>query len=144
MIAIAADSAGFGLKKEIMAYIEKSGLAYKDFGAFNDSPSDYPLYARFVCDAILRGECERGILVCGTGNGIAMAANRNAGIRAAICHDVFSAKAARSHNDANIIALGARVVGAGTALEAVGAFLDTGFSGEERHQRRVNMIEGRT
>jgi ribose 5-phosphate isomerase B len=141
MIAIASDSAGFALKKAVLGYLTENSLSYKDFGAYDDTPADYPVFAKQVCQAILAGECERGILICGTGNGIAMAANRHKGIRAAICHDPFSAEAARSHNDANIIALGARVINTDTAIKALDIFLNTEFSGEERHSKRIQMIE---
>jgi len=139
--AIACDSAGYEMKKSIMSFLTEKGFGFKDFGAFDNAPTDYPVFAQNVCRAILAGECDRGILICGTGNGISMAANRFRGIRAALCHDVFSAKSARDHNDANIISLGARVIGVGVALECVDAFLRTPFSGAERHQRRVEMIE---
>ena len=141
MIAIACDSAGFALKQIVVKYLKEKGLGYKDFGAYDESPTDYPTFAQSVSRAILDGECTRGILICGTGNGISMAANRFKGIRAAICHDVFSAKAAREHNDANIISLGARVIGAGVALECLEVFLNTPFSGIDRHKRRVDMLD---
>jgi len=141
VIAIACDSAGLALKHIVMDYLKENELEYKDFGAYDESPTDYPFFAQSVSRAILAGECTRGILICGTGNGISMAANRFKGIRAAICHDVFSAKAARSHNDANILSLGARVIGAGVALECVDAFLNTEFSGVDRHKRRVDMLD---
>jgi ribose 5-phosphate isomerase B len=102
--------AGFELKKAVMAYLNEKQIPFTDFGAFDASPCDYPVYAKAVCRAILTGGADRGILICGTGNGIAMAANRHAGIRAALCHDTFTAKAAREHNDANVLALGARVI----------------------------------
>ena len=141
MIAIACDSAGFALKQIVMQYLEDKGLKYKDFGAYDESPTDYPIFAQSVSCAILSNECTCGILICGTGNGISMAANRFKGIRAAICHDVFSAKAAREHNDANILSLGARVIGVGVALECVEVFLNTNFSGMDRHRRRVGMLD---
>jgi len=141
MIAIACDSAGFELKHVVMNYLTQNGFAFKDFGAYDATASDYPDMAKKVARAILDGECTRGILICGTGNGISMAANRFCGIRAAICHDVFSAQAARSHNDANIISLGARVIDEKLAIECLSIFLTTNFSNEERHVRRVGMIE---
>ncbi len=142
MIAIACDHGGYQLKQEIKAHLEKRGLAFQDFGCDSEAAVDYPIYARKVADAVLRGECERGILICGTGIGISIAANRIKGIRAALCTDCFMAEATRQHNDANILALGGRVVGPGLALKIVDTFLDTPFSGQERHQRRIELIEG--
>ena len=140
MLALGNDSAGLELMKHIKEYLNKKGLKYKDFGAFNDEPSNYPDFANHVTKAILNGECEKGILICGTGIGISMAANRHKGIRCALCHDVFSAKATRSHNDANVLAMGGRVIAFGHALEILEAFLNTEFSGEPRHQKRINMM----
>ena len=107
----------------------------------SEDSCDYPVFAKAVAGAIVNGECEKGILICGTGIGISIAANKVKGVRAALCHDCFSAKATRQHNDANILAMGARVVGAGLAVEIVKNFLETPFSNEERHIRRINMIE---
>ena len=142
MIALGCDSAGFELMQAVKAHLDGRGLVYKDFGAFNDESSDYPLFAQAAARAVLSDECDRGILVCGTGIGISMAANRFGGIRCALCHDTFSAKAARSHNDANMLALGGRVIGKWLAIEIVDAWLDTAFSGEERHNRRIGQIDG--
>lgn len=141
MIAIGCDHGGFELKQEIMKHLKERGLEYKDFGCDSTAAVDYPLYARKVADAILKGECERGILICGTGIGISIAANRIKGIRAALCTDCFMAEATRQHNDANILALGGRVVGPGLALKIVDTFLDTPFSGQERHANRIRLIE---
>lgn len=141
MIAIGCDHGGFELKQEIMKHLRERGLEYKDFGCDSTAAVDYPLYARKVADAILKGECERGILICGTGIGISIAANRIKGIRAALCTDCFMAEATRQHNDANILALGGRVVGPGLALKIVDTFLDTPFSGQERHANRIRLIE---
>lgn len=141
MIALGSDAAGYGLKQEVMKYLEQEGLEYKDYGCFDESPCDYPVYAKKVAHAIVEGECERGILICGTGIGISIAANKVRGIRAAICHDTFSAQATREHNDANILAMGARVIGAGLALKVVDTFLHTEFSGVERHINRIRQIE---
>ena len=142
MIAVACDHGGYTLKKEILKHLEKRGLAYKDFGCDSEAAVDYPIYARRVTDAITGGECERGILICGTGIGISIAANKVKGIRAALCHDCFSAQATREHNDANILAMGGRVVGPGLAVMIVDTFLHTPFSGDERHMRRIAKIEG--
>ena len=141
MIAIGSDHAGFELKKEVMAHLDARGLEYKDFGTYSDASCDYPVYGKAVAKAVASGECERGIIICGTGIGISIAANKVHGIRAALCGDCFSAEATRQHNDANVLALGARVVGPGLALKIVDTFLDTPFSNGERHIRRIEMIE---
>ena len=141
MIAIGCDQGGFALKQEIMAYLDKKGYKYKDFGSYSEASVDYPEYARKVCAAINYGICDKGILICGTGIGISISANKIKGIRAALCHDCFSAQATREHNDANMLAMGARVIGPGLALKIVDIFLDTPFSNDERHVRRIGMIE---
>lgn len=141
MIALGSDQAGFELKQEIIKYLEEKGLEYKDYGSYNADPVDYPVYGKLVANAIVSGECEKGILICGTGIGISIAANKVKGIRAAVCSDCFSAEATRLHNDANILAFGARVVGPGLAVKIADTFLNTEFSGAERHARRVGMIE---
>lgn len=141
MIAIGSDHGGFELKKEVMAHLDARGLEYKDFGTYSDASCDYPVYGKAVAKAVASGECERGIIICGTGIGISIAANKVHGIRAALCGDCFSAEATRQHNDANVLALGARVVGPGLALKIVDTFLDTPFSSSERHIRRIEMIE---
>ena len=141
MIAIGSDHGGFELKKEVMAHLDARGLEYKDFGTYSDASCDYPVYGKAVAKAVASGECERGIIICGPGNGISIAANKVHGIRAALCGDCFSAEATRQHNDANVLALGARVVGPGLALKIVDTFLATPFSNGERHIRRIEMIE---
>lgn len=141
MIGIGNDHAGYELKMEIVKYFEEKGIEYKDFGCGRRESSDYPLYAKAVGRAIQKKECELGILICGTGIGISIAANKMKGIRAALCHDCFSAEAARLHNDANILTMGARVVGHGLAVKIVDTFLNTEFSGNERHSRRIQMLE---
>jgi ribose 5-phosphate isomerase B len=141
MIAIGCDHGGFELKKEVMEHLKERNIEFKDFGTYTSESCDYPVYAGKVAEAVLSRECEFGILICGTGIGISIAANKIKGIRAALCHDCFSAEATRSHNDANILAMGARVVGAGHALKIVDTFLDTPFSNDERHIRRINLIE---
>lgn len=142
MLAIACDHGGYELKQEIIRHLEKRKIPFQDYGCDSVKSVDYPIYARKVADAIVKGECERGILICGTGIGISIAANKVKGIRAAVCSDCFSAEATRLHNDANVLALGARVVGVGLALKIVDTFLDTPFSGDERHARRISLIEG--
>ena len=141
MIALGCDQGGFALKQEIMAHLKERGLEFKDYGSYDEQSVDYPIYAKKVAEAILSGECDKGILICGTGIGISIAANKYEGIRAALCTDCFMAEATRLHNDANILAMGGRVVGAGLAIKMVDTFLDTPFSNEERHIRRINMIE---
>lgn len=141
MIALGCDHGGYELMQEVKAHLDKRGLAYKDFGCYSTESVDYPIYARKVAKAILNGECENGILICGTGIGISIAANKLPGIRAALCTDCFCAQATREHNDANILAMGGRVVGAGLALKIVDTFLDTPFSNNERHKRRIALIE---
>lgn len=141
MIALGNDQAGYGLKQEVIKYLEEKNLPYKDFGSYSEDSVDYPVYAKKVAHAVADGECEKGILICGTGIGISIAANKVKGIRAALCHDTFSAQATREHNDANILAMGARVIGPGLALKIVETFLNTEFSGAERHARRISMLE---
>ncbi len=141
MIALGCDHGGYPLMKEVIKYLDGAKIEYKNFGTYSEDSCDYPVFAKAVAGAIVNGECEKGILICGTGIGISIAANKVKGVRAALCHDCFSAKATRQHNDANILAMGARVVGAGLAVEIVKNFLETPFSNEERHIRRINMIE---
>ena len=140
MIAIGCDHGGYGLKLEIIKYLEKNGLEYQDFGCDGEAV-DYPIIAKKVGQAIIDGKCEKGILICGTGIGISIAANKMKGIRCALCSDCFSAEATRLHNDTNIIALGGRVVGPELAVKMVDIFLNTPFSEDERHIRRISMIE---
>ncbi len=140
MIAIGCDHGGYGLKLEIIKYLEKNGLEYQDFGCDGEAV-DYPIIAKKVGQAILDGKCEKGILICGTGIGISIAANKMKGIRCALCSDCFSAEATRLHNDTNVIALGGRVVGPELAVKMVDIFLNTPFSEDERHIRRIGMIE---
>ena len=142
MIAIGSDHGGFALKQEIMKHLEARGLSYKDYGTYSEASCDYPDFGRAVALAVANGEAEYGIIICGTGIGISITANKVPGIRAALCGDCFSAEATRSHNDANVLALGARVVGEGLAIKIVDTFLDTPFSNDERHIRRIQKIEG--
>ena len=141
MIAIGSDHGGYQLKQAVMKHLEKRGIEYRDFGCFSETSCDYPDYAKPVANAVVNGECEFGILICGTGIGISITANKIKGVRAALCTDCFCAEATRLHNNANILALGGRVVGEGLALKIVDTFLDTPFSNEERHIRRINKIE---
>ena len=141
MIALGCDHGGFPLMQEVISYLDKQGLEYENFGTYSTESCDYPIFAKKVAQAVQEGKCDKGILICGTGIGISITANKLKGIRAALCHDCFSAKATREHNDANILAMGARVVGPGLAIDIVENFLNTPFSGEERHVRRIQMIE---
>ncbi|MBQ5950891.1 MAG: ribose 5-phosphate isomerase B [Lachnospiraceae bacterium] len=141
MIAIGSDHGGYALKQEVMEHLAKRGIEFKDFGCYSEESCDYPVYGHAVGRAVASGEYEKGILICGTGIGISLAANKVPGIRAVVCGDVFTAKATREHNDANILAMGGRVVGPGLALMIVDTFLDTPFSGAERHVRRLQMID---
>ncbi len=141
MIALGCDHGGYELKQEIIAWLEAKGLDYKDYGCYSTASADYPEYAHVVAHAVADGTCEKGILICGTGIGISIAANKVKGIRAALCTDCFMAEATRLHNDANILALGGRVVGPGLALKIVETFLNTPFSQDERHIRRIGKIE---
>ena len=141
MIALGCDHGGYGLMQDVIKHLEERGLEYKNYGCYSEESVDYPVYAKKVAHAVADGECERGILICGTGIGISITANKVPGIRAALCGDCFSAQATREHNDANILAMGARVTGLGLALKIVDTFLDTPFSNDERHIRRIKMIE---
>lgn len=139
MYAIGSDHGGYALKQEIMKHLYERGIAYRDYGTYSDESCDYPDYGEAVGRAVASGECERGIVVCGTGIGISIAANKVRGVRCALCGDCFSAQMAREHNDANVLALGARVLGAGLALKIVDTFLDSSFAGG-RHERRVAKL----
>jgi ribose 5-phosphate isomerase B len=139
MLALACDHGGFDLLREIKAHLGEAGIAYRDFGTFTKDSCDYPEYASLAAYAVATGECDRAILVCGTGIGMSIAANKIRGIRAALCGDCFSAEMTRRHNDANILCLGARVTGAGLALKIVDIFLQTPFDGG-RHEKRVKLI----
>jgi ribose 5-phosphate isomerase B len=139
-LAIGADHAGFALKEDVRRGLEAAGHVVRDFGTDSAASVDYPDYALAVARSVQSGEAERGILICGTGIGMAISANRVRGVRAASCSDCYSARMARAHNDANVLAFGARVVGPGLAAELVRAFLETPFEGG-RHQGRVHKIE---
>ena len=139
MIALGSDHGGYGLKQEIIGYLEEKGIEYKDYGCYDESPCDYPVFGKKAAQAVVSGECEKGILICGTGIGISIAANKIKGVRAALCHDVFSAKATRAHNDTNMIAMGQRVIGEGLAVEILNAWLHTDFEGG-RHVKRIEKM----
>ncbi len=139
MIAIGSDHGGYALKQQLMKHLTDLGLEYKDYGTYSEESCDYPIYAEAVARAVAGGEAERGILICGTGIGMSMAANKIHGIRCALCGDCYSAELTRRHNDANILALGARVLGEGLAEKIMDTFLTTEFEGG-RHARRIGLI----
>lgn len=141
MVALGCDHGGYELKQEIIKYLESQNIEYKDYGCYDNEAVDYPVYAKKVAHAVADQTADKGILICGTGIGISIAANKVKGVRAALCHDCFSAQATREHNDANIVTMGARVIGAGLAVKIVDIFLHTEFSGEERHMKRIEQIE---
>lgn len=140
MIAIGCDHGGFDLKVQVLKYLEEKGIEYKDFGCMDKSSVDYPIYGKAAAEAVANGECEKGIVICTTGIGISIAANKVKGIRCALCSDTLSAKMTRLHNDANVLALGGGMIGTNLALDIVETFLNTPFSEEEKHQRRVNLL----
>ena len=138
-VALASDHGGFRLKKEIIVFLRQEGIAFHDLGPFSEEAVDYPDYALMVAEVVRKGDFEQGILCCGTGIGMVIAANKIPGVRAALCHDCFSARMAREHNDANILTLGQRVIGNGLAIEIVRTWLKAKFQGG-RHARRVAKI----
>lgn len=141
MIAIGCDHGGFELKNEVINMLEQKQIPYKDYGCYSLDSVDYPVYAKQVCEAVVSKEAELGILICGTGIGISIAANKIHGIRAALCSDCFSAQATKEHNNANVLCLGGRVLGVEIAKKIVETFLNTPFSNEERHINRINQLE---
>ncbi|MBQ9852195.1 MAG: ribose 5-phosphate isomerase B [Ruminiclostridium sp.] len=141
MIALGSDHGGFDLKERIKAYLDEKNIAYKDYGCPNKESCDYPIFGRAAAEAVASGECEKGIVICTTGIGISIAANKVKGIRCALCSDVMSAEMTRRHNDANMLAMGAGMIGPNVAERIVETFLNTEFEGG-RHERRVNLIEG--
>ena len=140
MIAIASDHAGYALKQTLIEHLTAKGVGIEDLGC-DGKPVDYPIYAEKLCTAVAAGRYERGILVCGTGIGMSIAANKIPGIRAALCGDCFSAAMSRQHNDANVLCLGGRVVGAELAKMIVDTYLSNGFSNGESHIRRIGMLK---
>ncbi|MCB2293168.1 ribose 5-phosphate isomerase B [Clostridium algoriphilum] len=138
-IALGCDHGGLSLKKEIIKHLESKNIEVKDFGTYTEDSCDYPEYALKVAEEVVAGNCELGVLICGTGIGVSISANKVPGIRAALCSDTFSAHATREHNNANVLTLGARVVGTGLALDIVDTFISAKFQGD-RHQRRIDKI----
>lgn len=141
MIAIASDHGGYALKEKVKAFLEKKGLEYKDFGCYDTSSCDYPDFAKPAAKAVAAGECEKGILICTTGIGVSICANKVPGIRCALCSDTVSARLTREHNNANMVAIGAGVIGEFVALEIIDIFLSTEFSNDARHIRRIEKLE---
>ena len=141
MLALACDHGGYELMQEIKAYLDGMNIEYKDFGTYTPENCDYPGIASRAARAITAGECEKGIFACGTGVGMSITANKIPGIRAALCSDCFTAEMTRRHNDANVLALGGRVLGAGLALKIVDVYLNTSFEGGGRHSRRIAMLD---
>lgn len=139
-VAIANDHAGVEMKRALVADLEAMGWRALDLGTGTADSVDYPDFGRAVAEAVVQGKAVRGVVICGTGIGISIAANRVPGVRAAVCHDATTARLARAHNDSNVMALGARVIGFETARDCLKAFLDTAFDGGERHERRVRKL----
>lgn len=140
-IAIGSDHGGFRLKQKIIRHLEDRGISYKDVGCSDETSCDYPIFGIAAAEAVASGECDRGIVICTTGIGISICANKVKGIRCALCSDTFSAKMTRLHNDANMLALGGAITGDLLAMDIVDVFLDTEFSGESKHVRRIGLIE---
>ncbi|MDE6388232.1 MAG: ribose 5-phosphate isomerase B [Lachnospiraceae bacterium] len=141
MIAIGSDHGGYDLKEVIISHLKEQGIECKDYGCADKSSCDYPIYGRAVAEAVASGECEKGIVICTTGIGISITANKVKGIRCALCADTLTAQMTRLHNDANVLAMGGGIVGPNLAISIVDAFLNTEFSAEEKHERRVGLIE---
>lgn len=142
MIAIASDHGGFDLKAAVIRHLEEKGYQVKDFGTYDKQSCDYPDFARPAAEAVARGDAEKGIVICTTGIGVCITANKVHGIRCALCSDVTSARLTRQHNDANVLAMGAGLIGENVAMDVVDTFLTTDFSHGERHMRRIAKIEG--
>ena len=141
MIAIGSDHGGYDIKESVIKHLKENGVEVKDVGCYEKVSVDYPTFGHAVAKAVAAGECEKGIVICTTGIGISITANKTAGIRCALCSEPLSAKMTRLHNDANVLAMGAALVGDMMAMEIVDTFLGTAFSGDERHQRRIDLIE---
>ena len=141
MIALGCDHGGFALKEAVIEYFKEKGIEYKDFGCYDTSSCDYPDFGRPAAQAVANGECEKGIVICTTGIGISIVANKVKGVRCALCNDPFAAKMTRLHNDANMLAIGAGMIGKNMAIEIIETFLGTEFSQGENHCRRICLIE---
>ncbi|GBC96902.1 Ribose-5-phosphate isomerase B [bacterium HR16] len=141
IIGLGADHAGYHLKNIVRSYLQQQGITVRDFGTHTDAPCDYPDFALMVANAVAQGECDLGILICGTGVGMSISANKVKGIRAAHAQDPVTARLSRQHNDANVLCMGGRIIGAELAMEIVSAFLNASFTDEERHVRRVHKVQ---
>ena len=141
MIAIGSDHGGFELKEKVKKHLEEKGYEVRDCGCYSKESCDYPVFGHAVAKEVASGNCEKGVVVCTTGIGISMVANKTKGVRCALCSEPLSAKMTRLHNDANVLALGGAMVGENMAMEIVDTFFGTEFSGEEKHQRRINLME---
>ncbi len=142
MIALGSDHGGYDMKQVVIGYLEENGIEYRDYGCYDKTSCDYPEFGRAAAQAVADGECEKGIIICTTGIGISMVANRIKGVRAALCMEPYGAKMTRLHNDANVLALGGAMIGPNMAREIVEVFLNTEFSYGENHIRRVGKIDG--
>lgn len=141
MIAIGSDHGGFALKEAVIKHLQERGIEYRDFGCYDEKSVDYPKYARAVAECVAAGEAEKGIVICTTGIGVSIVANKVHGIRCALCSETTTARLTREHNDANVLAMGGGMIGPKIADEIVDVFLDTLFSGLEKHRRRISQIE---
>jgi ribose 5-phosphate isomerase B len=140
MVALGSDHGGFDLKQAVIEHLKERGIAYKDFGTYDKKSCDYPIFGQAAAQAVASGECEKGIVICTTGIGISIVANKVKGIRCALCSDTLSARMTREHNDANMLAMGGGMIGSNLAVDIVDTFLDTPFSGLEKHSRRIGEI----
>lgn len=141
MIALGCDHGGYDTKQVVIQYLEEKGIPYKDFGCYDKSSCDYPIFGKAAAKAVASGECDKGIVICSTGIGISIAANKIKGVRCALCSNSYGAKMTRLHNNANMLALGGNVLGKDMVVDIVDTFLHTEFSGDERHIRRVGLLE---
>lgn len=141
MIALGCDHGGYDTKQVVIQYLEEKGIPYKDFGCYDKSSCDYPIFGKAAAKAVASGECDKGIVICSTGIGISIAANKIKGVRCALCNNSYSAKMTRLHNNANMLALGGNVLGKDMVIDIVDTFLHTEFSAEDRHIRRVGLLE---
>lgn len=141
MIALGCDHGGYDTKQVVIQYLVEKGIPYKDFGCYDKSSCDYPIFGKAAAKAVASGECDKGIVICSTGIGISIAANKIKGVRCALCNNSYSAKMTRLHNNANMLALGGNVLGKDMVVDIVDTFLHTEFSAEDRHIRRVGLLE---
>lgn len=141
MISIGCDHGGYELKEKVVAFLKEKNIEVKDCGCYSKDSVDYPIFGRAAAEAVASGECEKGIVICTTGIGISISANKVKGVRCALCSDTLSAKMTRLHNDANVLSLGGAIVGPLLALDIVETFINTPFSGEEKHCRRIGLME---